>query len=141
MLTVTERRRWRRSALLAFASVPTAKLNLPAGADARVWRPMRTSLLLFPPESALRRGHSDTPSREPASLTRTLPRTRVPFCDFAIATIPDSVVWVSVVPPGPGAGVGVGVGVAPPGSVVGVGVAAGTTWIVPIMVALCNSHM
>src|SRR5215468_6291402 len=112
MLTVTERRRWRRSALLAFASVPTAKLTLPAGAEARVDRPMRTSLLLFPPETALRGVQSETSRREPASLTCTLPRTRVPFCDFAIATAPASVVCVSVVPP-PGSGVGVGVGLAP----------------------------
>src|SRR3954447_9894635 len=86
MLTVTERRRWRRSALLAFASVPTAKLILPAGADARVWRPIRTSVPLFPPASALRGAQRKISSREPACLTLTLPRTRVPVCDFAIAT-------------------------------------------------------
>src|SRR3954452_5497580 len=130
MLTVTERRRWRRSALLAFASVPTAKLILPAGADARVWRPMRTSVPLLPPASALRGAQSEISSREPACLTLTLPRTRVPVCDFAIATAPASVACGSVsFPEPPGAGAGVGVALAPGVAVAdGVGVTAAETW-------------
>src|SRR4051812_32625731 len=103
MLTVTERRWRRRSALLAFASVPTAKANLPAGAGARVSRPIRTSLVLLPPASERRSAHSATSRREPASFTSTLPRTRVPFWDFGSVTASfDGAVGCSPPPDGGG---------------------------------------